>query len=129
MVGDVRHRLRRPAAHLTAVAASGHLVHAPTSQRNLLATIADDCDAASFAGIDGGDVLHLDDLTATVIGDVTAAAALRTILADGIPTLVLTRPNRWGIGSTDVALAAVVEAGLEQWGNTDVWIYFGGEDE
>lgn len=136
---------------LTAVTASGHLVHAPTSQRDLLATITDDGDAASFAatvheldsdgadramllfaGIDGGDVLHLDDLAATVVGDVTAAAALSTILADlasGPATLLLTRPNRWGIGSTDVALAAAAEAGLEQWGNTDVWTYFGGEDE
>ncbi|PZE92899.1 hypothetical protein [Curtobacterium sp. MCBD17_008] len=136
---------------LTAVAASGHLVHAPTSQRNLLATITDDGDAASFAatvheldsdgpdrtmllfaGIDGGDILHLDDLTATVIGDITATAALRTILNDlaaGTPTLLLTRPNRWGIGSTDVAIAAAAEAGLEQWGDTDVWTYFGGEDE
>jgi hypothetical protein len=136
---------------LTAVAASGHLVHAPTSQRNLLATITDDGDAASFAatvrdlnrdgddrtallfaGIDGGDVLHLDALLALDAGDVTAAVAIRTIvqdLAGGTPTLVLTRPAWWNVGPTDVAYAAAAEAGLEQWGDTNVWTYFTEEDE
>ncbi len=135
---------------LPAVTASGHLVHAPTSQRNLLATIADDGDAPGFAatvrdlshdgadrtmllfaGIDGGDILHLDALLALDAGDVTGAAAVRGILNDlagGTPTLVLTRPAWWNIGPTDIALAAAAEAGLEQWGDTNVWTYFGGDE-
>jgi hypothetical protein len=117
----------------------------------LLATITDDGDAASFAatvrdlnrdgddrtallfaGIDGGDVLHLDALLALDAGDVTAAVAVRTIvqdLAGGTPTLVLTRPAWWNVGPTDVAYAAAAEAGLEQWGDTNVWTYFTEEDE
>ncbi|PZE33919.1 hypothetical protein [Curtobacterium sp. MCPF17_031] len=136
---------------LTAVTASGHLVHAPTSQRDLLLTIAGDGDATSFAatirdlslsgadraallfaGIDGGDILHLDTLIALAAGDVTAAAAVRAVIDDlsgATATLLLTRPAWWTIGGDDIAYAAATEAGLEQWGNTDVWTYFGGGDE
>jgi hypothetical protein len=135
---------------LTALTISGHLVHAPTSQRNLLATITDDGDATSFAaavrdlnhdgedrtallfaGIDGGDVFHLDTVVAPAVGDVTATAAVRTILDDlasGTPTLVLTRPASWNVGPADVVLAVAAEAGLEQWGDTNVWTYFGGDE-
>lgn len=136
---------------LTAVAASGHLVHAPTSQRDLLLTIESDGDAPSFAaavrdlsldgadrtallfaGIAGGDILHLDNLTALDAGDVTAAAAVRAVIDDlsgGTATLLLTRPAWWSVGGHDIAYAAAMEAGLEQWGDTDVWTYFGGGDD
>ena len=136
---------------LTAVTASGHIVHAPTSHRNLTATIADDGDAVSFtatvrdltldgndrvallfAGIDGGDIVHLDTLVTPVAGDITAAAAVRAILDDlagGTPTLLLTRPAWWNIGGADVAYTVATEAGLEQWGDTDVWSYFADEEE
>lgn len=76
--------------------------------------------------------MHLDDLVTATAGDVTAAAAVRAIindLAGGTATLLLTRPAWWNVGGRDIAYAAAMEAGLEQWGATDVWTYFGGGDD
>ncbi|WIB65742.1 hypothetical protein [Curtobacterium sp. MCBD17_040] len=121
------------------------VVSAPTSYRTLLAA-AEATTSAEFTaavldlarpgadradllllGLDGGDVVYIDEVVIPQLPERFLGPALTAIidaLTNDDGTLLLTNPGEWTTSNQQVKQEQAALHGFEQWGDTNTWTYF-----